>query len=87
MPSPWAYTPPEVDLSEGVSLLGGAAIPLRRLGSILRNALAVAIHDPEAKLSLGVSLFGKVPKTKQGRCVIAAGRSGRFEHLGCRRTG
>ena len=38
---------PEVELSVSVALFGVAAILLRRLGSILRNALAEVVHVPE----------------------------------------
>jgi hypothetical protein len=37
------------------SLLGGLAVPLRRLCEILRHALPLLIAHPEVKLSLGIT--------------------------------
>jgi hypothetical protein len=43
-----------------VSLLGGEAIPLRRLGIVLRNALARVVHEAKAELGHGIISSGRV---------------------------
>src|SRR6185503_17951451 len=46
----------EIDLSVGIALLGGAAIPLDRLAVVTRDALAVRVHETEETLGLHVAL-------------------------------
>jgi hypothetical protein len=52
---------PEVELCGGV-LLGRFTEPLRRLGIILRDALAIEIHEAQIELGFSVSLFCLLPQ-------------------------
>ena len=49
---------PEIGLRDGISLLGGEAIPAHRLGVVLGDTLAVVVHEPEIGLRNGDSLLG-----------------------------
>jgi hypothetical protein len=51
---------PKKQLGIDVSLLGGEAIPLRRLGIVLRNALARVVHEAKAELGHGIISSGRV---------------------------
>jgi len=42
----------------GLTLVGGEAIPLQRLGVVLRHAVGLVVHDAEIVLRAGVSLVG-----------------------------
>src|SRR5262249_11737062 len=53
---------PELELSRGEALVGGFAIPRRRLGLVLGNAFAVVEEDSEIVLGRGVALFGGSPE-------------------------
>jgi hypothetical protein len=52
----------KVVLGAGEALIGGLAVPLRRLGVVLRHAQAGAIHNAKVVLGVGdsgVPLIGK----------------------------
>jgi hypothetical protein len=55
-------------LSHGEALLGRLAKPARRSRVVLRNTLAVVVHDPEIELSIGDALFGRlaIPTRRSG---------------------
>src|SRR5438128_11251666 len=48
----------EIELRSGVPLIGGLAIPLRRLGRVLLHAAPFVVHDPQTKLSACAVLIG-----------------------------
>jgi len=48
---------PEVVLRGHVTLVRRQAIPVHRLGGILRHAVAVAVHPPKAELRVGITGF------------------------------
>ena len=76
---------PEDELSRGVALLRGSAIPPRRLGVVLGNALAFGVHVPEIELSPGVAPLGVNPEPSKGRGMVTSlvRRDGFFECLSC----
>ena len=49
----------EVVLRDGVSLLGGQAVPPDGFRVVLRDALTGVVHDSEVDLRAGVSLLGE----------------------------
>jgi hypothetical protein len=53
----WSF--PEPRVNDGSSRL---AIPLYRLGVVLRDALAVGVDEPESVLSVSVTLLGCLAK-------------------------
>ena len=55
-----------------MALLGGLAVPLHRLGVILRHALAVGVHETQAGLRRGMALLGQRTKFPQGSREITA---------------
>ena len=49
----------EIVLGAGMTLLGGAAVPLHRLGMVLRYALALGVHEAEIELGAGIALLSQ----------------------------
>ena len=64
----------------GVTLVGGLAVPLDCLGVVLRDAVALFVHDPEVVLGASHALVGK--RTHKPQC----GRIGPCRVLEVRRT-
>jgi len=60
-PRPVSYMT-EVVLRLAESLVRRQPKPPHRLGTVLRDAYAVAVHDPEVGLRVGVSLIRRQPK-------------------------
>ena len=50
----------EVELRDGISLLGRLAIPLNGFGHVLRDTIAAGVRESEEPLSLGVTLLGRL---------------------------
>src|SRR5262249_30684087 len=67
----------QIVLSIGPALIGGKAIPLRRLSIILRHALAIGIHSPNAELGGGGTFIGRrlLKKPEGGRVVASVMRN------------
>ncbi len=81
-----------VRLRLGVALLGGEAIPARRLGVVLRHAAAFPVHHPEREARGGVALVGGKPKPLRRFGVVlrdaaAAVIGGADDRLGARLAG
>jgi hypothetical protein len=52
----------EIVLRQGVTLFGGLAIPLQRLGIVLCQAEALVVHDSEIVLRIELTLLGRLAK-------------------------
>ena len=61
---------PKNSYTSGSPLLGGLAVPLRRLRIVLGHAFALGIHDAEVELGPGIPLLGKRPEFTQGGGVV-----------------
>ena len=57
-------------MSTGVALVGRFAIPARRSRIVLRDTLAVVVHDPEIELSSGVALVGRLAIPAQRSRIV-----------------
>ena len=53
-------------------MLRGSAVPPRRLGVVLGNALAFGVHVPEIELSPGVASLGVNPEPSKGRGMVTS---------------
>jgi hypothetical protein len=73
----------EGGLGVGVALLGGQAIPPRRLAGILLHALALVVNEAQDVLGRGIALLGRGPIARESRPVVAT----HIGRVGTRRSG
>ena len=62
----------EVTLSAGIPLFGCLAVPLGRLNVILRDAMAIVVHNAKGVLDASISPISRFHKKLKGRRVVFA---------------
>ena len=67
----FVFNPSEGISGDSQSLLGGLAVPVGGLGSVLGNAPASLMHQTEFELGLGIALLGGLAELFERRRVVA----------------